>query len=116
MRPTGVLRRSSNRVFSIISLRAVTATIVVRGWRSPNCVTHLGATTRLRWRTDRYPGVKGLDVRRTRPGLFLWWAALLGFGGLLVAGLRGPLAGVQFVSPVVLFWLVVIGAGLCWIP
>jgi hypothetical protein len=26
------------------------------------------------------------------------------------------LAGVQFVSPVVLFWLVVIGAGLCWIP
>ncbi len=55
-------------------------------------------------------------MSRTRPGFFLWWAALLGFGGFLVAGLRGPLAGVQFVSPVVLFWLVVIGAGLCWIP
>ncbi len=40
----------------------------------------------------------------------------MGFGGLLVVGLRGPLAGVHFVSPVVLFWLVVIGAGLCWIP
>ena len=60
--------------------------------------------------------MNGPDASRTRPGFFLWWTALLGLGGFLVAGLRGPLAGVQFVSPVVLFWLVVIGAGLCWIP
>ena len=34
----------------------------------------------------------------------------------LVVGLRGPLASAQLVSPVALFWLVVIGAGLCWLP
>ena len=48
--------------------------------------------------------------------MFLWWSTPLGFGALLVAGLRGPLAAVQFVSPLVLLWLVVVGAGLCWIP
>jgi len=53
---------------------------------------------------------------RTRPGLFLWWAVLAGLGGFLVVGLRGPLASAQLVSPVALFWLVVIGAGLCWLP
>jgi HD-GYP domain-containing protein (c-di-GMP phosphodiesterase class II) len=51
-----------------------------------------------------------------RPGFVLWLTALLGLGGFLVAGLRGSLASVQFFSPLVLFWLVVIGAGLCWIP
>jgi HD-GYP domain-containing protein (c-di-GMP phosphodiesterase class II) len=55
-------------------------------------------------------------ARSTRPGLFLWWAFLVGLGGFLVAGLRGPLAGVHLVSPLALFWLVVIGAGLCWVP
>ncbi len=52
----------------------------------------------------------------TRPGLFLWWAALVGLGGFLILGLRGPWAGAQLVSPVALFWLVVVGAGLCWLP
>jgi HD-GYP domain-containing protein (c-di-GMP phosphodiesterase class II) len=51
-----------------------------------------------------------------RPGLLLWWGVLASCGGLLVAGLRGPLADVTLVSPATLFWLVVIGAGLCWIP
>jgi HD-GYP domain-containing protein (c-di-GMP phosphodiesterase class II) len=55
-------------------------------------------------------------ARTTRPGLFLWWAVVAGLGGVLVGGLRGPLAGVRLVSPVALFWLVVIGAGLCWLP
>jgi HD-GYP domain-containing protein (c-di-GMP phosphodiesterase class II) len=60
-----------------------------------------------------------MNDRRTRwarPGLFLWWAVLAVLGGFLVAGLRGPWASVQLVSPVALFWLVVIGAGLCWLP
>src|SRR5271156_3621642 len=55
-------------------------------------------------------------ARRARPGLFLWWAVLAVLGGFLVAGLRGPWASVQLVSPVALFWLVVVGAGLCWLP
>jgi HD-GYP domain-containing protein (c-di-GMP phosphodiesterase class II) len=94
----------------------VPSTIVVRGWRPPKCVTHLGAATQVRSSTGRYERVIAPQVSRTRPGLFLWWAALVGFGGLLVAGLRGPLAAAQYVSPVALFWLVVIGAGLCWLP
>ena len=53
---------------------------------------------------------------RDRPGLLLWTAVLVVVGGLLLAGLRGPLAHTQFASPVTLFWMVVIGAGLCWIP
>ena len=48
--------------------------------------------------------------------MFLWWSTPLEFGALLVAGLRGPWAAVQFVAPLDLFWLVVVGAGLCWIP
>jgi HD-GYP domain-containing protein (c-di-GMP phosphodiesterase class II) len=53
---------------------------------------------------------------RARPGLFLWFAALGGLGALLVCGLVGPLSDAQLVSPLALFWLVVIGAGLCWVP
>jgi HD-GYP domain-containing protein (c-di-GMP phosphodiesterase class II) len=60
--------------------------------------------------------MKGVRPNGARPGLISWWAVLAGCGCLLVAGLRGPLAHVQWVSPVALFWLVVIGAGLCWVP
>jgi len=62
--------------------------------------------------------MKGMDAgheRAPRPGLFLWWAVLMGLGGFLVAGLRGPLASARLVSPVALFWLVVIAAMLCWL-
>ena len=60
--------------------------------------------------------MKERRAKQARPGLFLWWAVLVVLGGFLVAGLRGPWAGVQLESPVALFWLVVIGAGLCWLP
>jgi len=46
----------------------------------------------------------------------VWWAVFVAFGALLVVGLRGPLSDAQLAAPVTLFWLVVIGAGLCWLP
>jgi HD-GYP domain-containing protein (c-di-GMP phosphodiesterase class II) len=61
------------------------------------------------------------DVNRersagTRPGLSLWLVVFAAFAGILIAGLRGPLADTRIVAPTALFWLVVIGAGLCWFP
>jgi HD-GYP domain-containing protein (c-di-GMP phosphodiesterase class II) len=60
--------------------------------------------------------MNGTRVKTARPGLIVWWAVLGAFGCVLVALLRGPLANAQLVSPFALFWLVVIGAGLCWLP
>ena len=53
---------------------------------------------------------------RARPGLFLWLVVFVAFACVLIAGLRGPLADTKIVAPTALFWLVVIGAGLCWFP
>ncbi|MGH9204973.1 MAG: hypothetical protein ACRD1G_00180, partial [Acidimicrobiales bacterium] len=51
-----------------------------------------------------------------RPGLTLWVGLVVGATTLLVAGLPpGPLGHHFWVSPVGLFWIVTVGAGLCWL-
>ncbi|GAC1534034.1 MAG: hypothetical protein NVS3B12_14260 [Acidimicrobiales bacterium] len=50
-----------------------------------------------------------------RPGLRLWWAAVASMCVLLVVGLRGPLSKPTVGSPVALFWVVTLGAGICWL-
>ena len=54
-----------------------------------------------------------MGFRRERPGLLLWSAFVVGSSAVLVAGLRARCQS-DLVSPVVLFWLVTIGAGVCY--
>jgi HD-GYP domain-containing protein (c-di-GMP phosphodiesterase class II) len=48
-----------------------------------------------------------------RPGLGLWLGVISGLGVLLALSLAGPATGPVWESPVALFWLVVVAAGLC---
>jgi len=51
-----------------------------------------------------------------RPGLAPWALAVAGAAALLIAGVWwAPLARDAWVSPLGLFWIVVPGAGLCWV-
>jgi len=56
----------------------------------------------------------GGPTRPEQPGARLWWLAAGALAVVLVAGLRGPLARTTIVAPLALFWLVTIGAGVCY--
>ncbi|MFI5287359.1 MAG: HD-GYP domain-containing protein [Candidatus Dormibacteria bacterium] len=59
---------------------------------------------------------RSLSVLAGRPGLGLWAAAIVGAAAVLIAGACWTtLARYEWVSPLGLFWIVVPGAGLCWV-
>lgn len=56
----------------------------------------------------------GGPTRSDNAGSRLWLTAAGGLGVVLLAGLRGPLADTTIVAPLALFWLVTVGAGICY--